>query len=281
MIGPMRQLHSVTALCLLAAAARARVRQAPFHFTDAAALRAATPQHVAAPAAVCADQITKPHMIARAGRGKLYGAARSLTEFSEATHHWAEALRFAGLNVGRGEWNEGNGLWTLEYQSPDGRALRDFVADPRQFAPKDEAALLSSMGQASAALDAAGLNAISARLLSLDGLLPSYHLLYLTRPRDRAASESQLRILEGEDYDLGIVGSAVRMVSTPKPWLTVYIGPRLGRIGLAAATQAELDARVTERKVELGGQGKRVFAEKRLARAGPERPFGAHLYFFQ
>lgn len=254
-------------LPLLVAAAlpvSAAERLPDFAFTGAAALKAAAATaELPAPTSAPADEIARGHMHAQAGRQVLFGYAKSAGEFTEAAIHWGQVLREAGLITGDPEFRADIGMWTLPYVSRDGRAIRDFMADPRQYAPKDDAALRADMEKSRQAAEAAGLGVISARVLKLDGMLPSYTLLYLTKPRPKAEREVRLRLLDarGSDIDAAPFRGHVTVVSQPKPWLMVYTGPQVGQVSMGAKDEESARKKLAARKEFLTGQGMTILAE--------------------
>lgn len=260
----MNRARSLAAL-LLAASASAAERLPDFGFTGAAALRAAAAKsEIAAPASVPADEIRKSHLHAQAGREVLFGYAKTAGEFAEAAIHWGQVLREAGLITGRPEFRADIGLWTLPYKSRDGRVIRDFLADHRQFAPKDEAALRADMERSRRAAEAAGLTVVAASPLKLDGMLPVYSILYMTEPRAKAEREVRLRLLDarGDDIDPAPFRAHVAVVSQGKPWLMVYTGPQVGQVSLGAKDEESALKKLAARKEFLLSQGMTVLAEK-------------------
>jgi hypothetical protein len=252
-----------------------------FNFTGPAQLRMEK-FAIAEPAPVPADVITKSHMLVQAGKDVLFGYADTREKFAEAAAHWTEVLKAAGIAPGAPTYGKG-GFFTLPYRTTDGRALRAFLADPRQFPPKDDAGLRANMALASQALSAAGLTPVSARVVNIDLILPTYSILYLVKPEAALERETQLRVLKpGDDIDPGLIAaSGVAVVQKPQPWLLVYVGPELGYVGLWAKTPEDLALRLETRKAYLVGAGKRIIGEKLVPLDDSEYKFGAELLFFQ
>ena len=151
-----------------------------FNFTGITALRAER-SALAAPAPRPADVIDKSHMYIQTGKDVLFGYAKTPEQFAEASAYWAEVLTAAGIQAGAPTLSD-TGLFTVPYRTADGRALRAFVAEPRQFPPKDDAGLRANMALAHQALTAAGLTPVSARVVNLEYSLPTYSILYLVKP---------------------------------------------------------------------------------------------------
>lgn len=267
-------------LLLLSSAAFAETGLPTFGFTSVAQLRSEK-LALAAPAPRPADVIVKGYMYVQTGKDVLFGFAKTREEFLEASSYWTGVLDAAGLQAGAATYKDE--FFTIPYRSADGRVLRNFTAEARQFAPKDEAALRANMALAASALGKAGLTVVSARVLNLEYLLPTYSLLYLAKPEALQERETQLRVLKpGDDLDADLIkASGVTVVQTPEPWLLVYIGPELGYVGLIAKTAEDLALRLEKRKAYLVSAGKRIVGEKLVAVDHPEYKFGAELLFFQ
>lgn len=277
----MRNLIPALALLLSPLTAAAENGALPaFRFAGAEQLRAEKTA-LAAPAPRPADVVSRSHMHIQAGKDVLFGYAKTPEQFAEASAYWAEVLRSAGIEPGAAAHKDG--LFTLAYRTADGRALRDFMAEPRQFPPKDEAGLRANMAMASKALSDAGMAPVSARVLSLEYALPTYSILYLVRPEALREHETQLRVLKpGDDIDAGLIKlSGVTVVQKPSPWLLVYIGPELGYVGLIAKTAEDLALRLEKRKALLLAAGKKIVGHALVPVDHDEYKFGAELLFFQ
>lgn len=274
----MRNLLPVFAL-LLAGSASAEPLPA-FHFVAPAQLSVEVLAPVAPPSRP-ADVIDKSHMHIQAGKDVLFGYADTPEQFAEATAYWSEVLRIAGVRPGTPVLK--NGLFTLPYHTSDGRVIRDFTAEPRQFPPKDDAGLRANMAKIRTELVIAGLTPISTRVLNLDFLLPTYSILYLAKAENVPAHEILARVLKsGDDVDAGLIAaSGVRVAQKPEPWMLVYIGPELGYVGLIAKTREDLALRLAKRKAFLVEQGKKIIGEKFVAVDDAEYKFGVELLFFQ
>lgn len=252
----------------------------PFAFAGLSALRADI-STLETPAPRPADVIAKNHLLIQAGKDALFGYAETPAQFGEAAAYWTQILTAAGIQAGIPTYDKG--FFTLPYRTADGRALRSFLAEPRQFPPKDEAGLRANMALAAASLSAAGLTPVSARVVDLDLILPTYSILYLAKPEAHLARETQLRVLNpGGDIDKDLIkASGVTVVQTPEPWLLVYVGPELGYVGLWAKTPQDLALKLERRKAFLIGEGKRIVGEKLAPINDAEYKFGAELMFFQ
>lgn len=271
----------LSSLCLLLATGAFAAEGLPgFGSFDFASLRAAKAD-IAIPRAQAGDVITSYSMIAQAGKDSLFGYADNEKDAAAATAYWSGALKAAGIAAGAPTFADG--MYQIPYKTADGRVLRDFLADSRQFPPKDEAGLRSNMAMAAGALNKAGLNVVATHVVDVDALLPTYQLLYLTKPDELPEHETRLRVLKpGDDIDFGIFrGAGVDVIQTPETWMMVYIGPEVGYVTLFAQTKEDLDAKVAKRRELFAGENKKVIAERREPIDDPDYKFGASLYFFQ
>lgn len=278
----MIKLLPLAALLLSPLAAAAESGAFPaFSFTGVKALRAEKPVVAAEPAARPADVVVKGYMHIQAGKEVLFGYADTPEQFAEAAAHWAEVLKAAGIEPGAPTYKDT--IFTIPYKTADGRVIRAFVAEARQFPPKDENGLRANMALARKSLAAAGLTPVSARVLNLEYLLPTYSILYLTKPEAKREHETQLRVLKpGEDIDADLIAlSGVAVMQKPEPWLLVYVGPELGQVGLWAKTPADLALRLEKRKAYLVAAGKKIIGEKFFPIDDAEYKFGVELMFFQ
>lgn len=251
-----------------------------FTFTGAAALRAAAPA-IEAPAPRPADVIAKSHLYIQAGKDVLFGFAKTPEQFAEASSYWTGVLAAAGIEAGVPTFKDE--FFTIPYRTADGRVLRAFTAEARQFPPKDEAGLRANMALARGALAAAGLTPVSTRVVNLEYLLPTYSILYLAKAEALREHETLLRVLKpGDDLDADLIkASGVSVVQRPQPWMLVYIGPELGYVGLIAKTAEDLALRLEKRTALLVAAGKKIVGHKLGPVDHPEYKFGADLLFFQ
>jgi hypothetical protein len=233
------------------------------------------------PKAKSGDALTDYHLLVQAGDGSLSGYARTTDEFREATAYWTGILEAAGLQVGAPILADG--IYQLPYKSPDGRILRVFLADPRQFPPKDEAGLRANMALAKAALGRRGLPVVAAHVVNVEALLPTYALLYLTDRDPAPQHERRLRVLApGDDLDVEVYrGAGIDVVQTPTRWMMVYLGQEAGYVTLWGRTGDDLADKVAKRRELFASQGKTVLAVRASPIDDVEFKFGAALYFLQ
>lgn len=259
--------HAALAAVLALSAARAYAAGGPeLRYLTAAELKAAAEAQVPAVAdarpAGATDVITESHLLLQAGKSVLVGYADTAAQAASAAAYWTPLLQAQGVTVGAAEFK--NGVFTLPYTTADGRVIRHFLADARQFPPKDPAGLRANMAAALAGLGAAGLTPVSARVVNLEFLLPTYSVLYLTKAEADADREVNIRVLQGkEDMDTAIFAAGgLTVLQNPKPWLMVYIGPRAGHVAMVAKTPEEAAKKLAARREFLEKNGHRILGEK-------------------
>lgn len=267
-------------LLLLAVSARASEGLpafAPTSFAEIAAVRST----LQTPRAVSGDVVTQYHMIAQAGKDVVFGYAQTPEQAAEAISYWTDALRKAGIAPGKAAFADG--LYRIPYTTADGRVLRDFLADARQFPPKDEAGLRANMALVKAAAAKAGLDVVAAHVVNVDALLPTYSLMYLTKADENPDHEARLRVLKpGDDLDFDVYrGAGVDVVQTPETWMMVYVGPEVGYVTVIGRTRDEVAEKLAKRKDFLLSEGKKLIADKIEPLDDADYKFAAAIYFFQ
>lgn len=269
-------------LLLLLAGPAAAEGLPSFDFTGIAALRRAFERSAPQPApqAKAADVVTQRHMHIQAGREVLFGYADDEAQLVEAVSFWNAALRSAGIEPGPATFKDG--MFTIPYKTADGRVLRGFMADAKQFPPKDEAGLRENMALARKTLSETGLTPVSAQVLKLQYILPTYSLLYLTKPEADPSKETRLRILNSRDEaDFAVFADAgVRIMQIPKPWLMVYVGPEAGYVSMIAQDLPNAERKLAERRQALTQAGKRIVAERIAPIDMDKWKYAVSLYFF-
>lgn len=241
------------ALLVFSLAGFAGAAEVPFRYVSPSLIRADN-----APVPVfkseAQDRTTKAHLLVQCGDDTLLGFAKTDAEYKEAVAYWRGVLAGAGLTAG--EPRIDGDMYFIPYASPDGRVLRRFVADARQFKPKDEAALRENMDATVGAMGSAGLRIVQSGVLELEYMLPTYAVYYLTEKKETRERETQVRVLaRGEDIDFDIVEGAVTILQKPKSWMMVYLGPEVGQVWRIGKTREEIEKKLAERVAWLVEHG--------------------------
>ena len=210
----------------------------------------AAPARSAGVEATAQDRLTQIHLIPDGGNGSLIGWADSQAQFEEAVAMWTPILRSAGLRPGKAEFKEGT--YTIAYESPNGLVLRRFMANPKQFKPKDEAALRANRDLIVGSVRQHGVPVVASYVVAVDGMLPTYAVYYLTKSdasRELGVAERRLRLLgRGEDIDFDLLEAAgVNILQKPEPWIMVYYGPAIGFVSGLAKTREGAEKLLADR----------------------------------
>jgi hypothetical protein len=267
----------------LSLSAKAFSSETPFHYVPASDVRRSA-EPVPAFEASVQDRINKEHLLARCGNDVLIGFVKTKAEYEEAVAHWSSVLSAAGLEVGDPRLD--GDMYFIPYVSPDGRNVRRFVADPKQFKPKDEASLRANMDAIVSAMGASGLTIVKTGVLDLRFILPTYAVYYLTEKKEERHREKQIRILgRGTDFDWDVIEPAVTVVQKPRDWMMVYIGREIGQVVRIGKTREEIEKKAAERAAWLVENGAEMIGTRIHELSEEDRwddyRFAAVLYFFR
>ncbi|MCX5794133.1 MAG: hypothetical protein NTY77_01385 [Elusimicrobia bacterium] len=234
------------------------------------------------------EKVTDSYLLPRAGKQSLYSYPKNAAENQAFLDKWTKILGRAGFTPGANDYEE-NIISVLPYTGSDGLVIREFMAEPMQFKPKDPADLLANMEKISDAVKAAGLPIIASFTSDFEFYLPTYHLYYLTKGNAKANEEVQVRILKAEGVDAKILEKAgIQVLQQAKDYsntidiITVYIGREVGLVTRSADKREDLDTRIADFKKFIAEQGGGfIEAVVRELPPGSYRNFEADLYFFQ
>lgn len=279
----MKPLLTLVALaCAVSVQAAQTVGSLPFADLGLLEIRQSAP---AAPSLRGApqDRLDKDHLLAQAGREVLFGYADTDAEFAEALAFWTNVLAGAGISAGKSTFERG--FYTIGYKTADGSVIRQFMAEPRQFKPKDDASLRDNRAMVLAALARRQVPVLTSYVLDFDFMLPTYAVYYLTQPKARLEDESQVRVLKpGDDIDFELLKkSGIDILQTPESWMMVYVGREVGYVSRIGKTREEIEKKAKERADWLVSQGKVMIAVsiEPLSEPFEDYKFGAGLYFYQ
>lgn len=270
-------------LALFAAFALANSAAAePFSYVGVQQLQQLDLAVPAVKAEASSDRIEKPHLLAQCGRTVLFGYADDEAQLAEAVGYWTKVLAEAGIQAGKPTYQ--HGMYTLPYDA-GGLVLRDFLAEPKQFKPKDEASLRENMALIAGALHQRGLRVVSAKVVNLEFMLPTYSLIYLTKPEEKAEHEAQVRVLKrGEDIDFDLLAEkGVDVLQKPETWMMVYVGKELGFVSRLAKDAADAEKKLKERVELLAKMGKVFIGSRTHPLTEPFEDFKllVNIYFYQ
>jgi hypothetical protein len=235
------------------------------------------------------EDITNLALLPQATKKNLIAFPTSQDDNQAFLDKWTAILAHAGFTPGANDYQPGS-MSVLPYTGNGGLAVREFLADPAQFKPKDPADLQANMQTISGLVQKAGLPIIASFTSSgFDFYLPTYHLYYLTDSKEQANQETQVRILKAEGVDAAIFAKAgvqvlqqVMATDDSTNIMTVYIGKEVGMVTRSADTRADVDAKVADfQKAITDAGGSFIQSVVRELPPGSYRNFEFDLYFFQ
>ncbi len=279
----LKQFAALGLALMISVPAGATATLGSFHYTSASQLQKNS-LPVPSVKSVVLDRMDKMHMLIQCGEDALYGVAKSEAQYKEAVAYWSSILRAAGIEVGTSSID--GEFFKIPYTSPDGKVIRRFLADSKQFKPKDEISLRANMSMISNAIGSSGMKILLSNVVNLEFLLPTYVVYYLTDKNENHDREQQIRILKrGTDIDWDIVEGVVNIIQKPKTWMMVYIGREIGQVSLIAKTQDDIVKKLAARKkwlIENGNTmiGSRIGTFEREDQYEEYRYYSV-LYFFR
>ena len=216
--------------------------------------------------------------LALCARNKILGYPRTQEEYGAFYAHFSALLAQAGLKISSASFDPQAGS-LLSYDSPNGVALRRFLAD--ELARVGDA---TAMAEAAAALERSGLP-VAADYDFKAGGLNTYLIYYFTKSAEPEERENQLRILktDGDPIDYELLGP-VAAVSKPAPWLLAHIGPEIGYVSAPGKDAEDVERRLQSRKDFLVGQGSRIIGARIVPLNWPDLPeyrFAYEIYFYR
>ncbi|MBI5242283.1 MAG: hypothetical protein HY922_01210 [Elusimicrobia bacterium] len=229
------------------------------------------------------DKIDKMHLLPRCGKSALFGYADTEAQAAEGIAMWTQILSNAGIKAGKPAYE--NGMYLLPYEASGGVEVREFMAEPRQFKPKDEQSLRENMAMVAGGMGKRGIPVIASYVVDLEFMLPTYSVYYLAKAEESRERETQVRVLKpGEDIDFDLLEKAgVDILQKPETWMMVYIGREVGFVSRIAKSQEEAEKKLKERVDLLTGMGKTMIGSRILPLAEPyeDYRFLVNIYFYQ
>ncbi len=244
---------------------------------------ALVPGQAVGPSLTVSEKITNSSLRPQAAKRLLYIFPKSLNENSAFLDKWTNILRHAGFTPGPNDYQE-NIYSVLPYTGNGNLVIREFMAEPAQFKPKDPEALLANMETISGLVQKANLPIIASFTSDFEFYLPTYHLYYLTDYKKTANEETRVRVLKAAGADPAVLTRAGLQVlqQTKDGRLTVYIGRETGMVKRSTDKREDIEAAIADFQKSITERGG-VFIESvvRELPPGSYRNFEADLYFFQ
>lgn len=227
-----------------------------------------------------AGEITRLHLLAQTAKSLLFTYADTEALFSEFTAMWKPILQKFDLTPTTAEYK--NQFGTLNYTSPDGRVVRDFLADGLNYNAIDPAEVAKLQHSLLEPLERAGMTPIASFTIKHDAFRPTFNIYYLTGQDENQDREIQLRQLKnGEDIDFGVLKEAgIKVVREDASFSAVYIGKLVGFKSKIASDEAGALKKLEDYKKFLTGQ-KKEFIGYRLHKMTEPFAVGDTTYNYQ
>lgn len=231
-------------------------------------------------------EIKDLHLLAQTSKNVLFTYAKTEAQFKEFTGKWTPILGKFGIKVTGTEYKNEFGI--LRYESPDGRVVRDFMAEDLNYDALSPTAIAKLQRELIEPLERAGLTPIASFSIKHEAFRPTFNIYYLTKPEENMDREIQLRHLKnGEDIDFDLLTGAVNIVKKDASFSMVYIGKLLGFKTKLAADEAGIAAKLDDYKKFLAENKKEFIASKTHKLDKPiefsdiKLNYLVNIYFFQ
>ena len=286
----MIKLATIAALALCVSAAKA-AELSDIHAGDLGAVRIEIPTPVPQdePGTKCgfvSGEITKLNLLAQTSRSLLLTSARTETEFKEFIELWTPVLGKFGISVTGTEYAHQVGI--LRYQSPDGRVVRDFMADKMNYNALDPAEVKKLQHELLEPLEKAGMTPIASFTVRNEAFRPTFNIYYLTKPEENMDHEVQLRQMKnGTDIHFELLDGKVNIIKKDSAFSMVYIGRKLAFKGLLGSDEADIAAKLAGYKKFLADNNKEFITSRTFKLNAPDTIAGQtynyalNIYFFQ
>ncbi|MBI4667966.1 MAG: hypothetical protein HY747_02085 [Elusimicrobia bacterium] len=244
--------------------------ETPAADTDQTALNSQEPEH-----------LTDLHLLARSARKNLFAATDNQQEHEAFLNMWTLILREAGFVPGQATRNSVYSI--LPYEGPNNTVVRQFLADPMQYKPKDDADRLANLKKAADFLRGNNLPVITSFLVDSELLLKTYSLYYVTAYDEKPEHEIQLRILKKDGADASVLERAgLKVLQSVNNLVVVYLGPEVGMVYRTADKLEDLQVKILEFKKFIEEKGG-VLIEVKVTELPPGsyRRYVADIYFFR
>ncbi len=231
-------------------------------------------------------EITKLHLLAQPAKSFLFSTAKTEAEFKEFVEMWTPILAKFDIKVTGTEFN--SGLSKLNYAAPEGRVLREYMAEKLHYNALDPAEIKKLQHELLEPLEQAGMTPVASFTIKHEIFRPTFNIYYLTKPAEEQAKETQLRqLMTGEDIDYDLLAGPVSLVKKDTTFSMVYIGRELGFMTKVSATEEGINKKVadfkkilTDNKMELIAA--RVFKmDKPFTVGDTTYNYAANIYFFR
>ena len=231
-------------------------------------------------------EITKLNLLAQTSKSMLFTYADTEPLFKEFVDMWTPILEKFNLKPAGIEYK--NDLGTLKYESANGMAVRDFMADKLHYNALDAADMGKLQHELLEPLEKAGMTPVASFNIKNDIFRPTFNIYYLTKANENPDHEIRLRqLMNGDDIDFDIVAGAVQIVKKDASFSLVYIGKQLGFKTKWSATEEGVKTKLEEYKKFLKENNKEFIGSKIVKLDQPWTAgdlvinYVVNMYFFQ
>lgn len=233
-----------------------------------------------------AGEITQLHLLAQASKSQLFTYADTEAKFNEFKAMWQPILGKFGMKVVSTEYK--NNYGRINYESPDGRVVRDFLAEKMTYNALDPADVKKVQHELLEPLEQAGMTPIASFTIKHEAFRPTFNIYYLTKPEENMDHEAQLRQLKtGDDIDFDLLTGPVNLVKKDTSFSMIYIGKELGFKSKLGTDEAAIAVKLADYKKFLLENKKEFIAsktyklDKPLEFSGIKLNYYVNIYFFQ
>ncbi len=231
-------------------------------------------------------EITDLHLLAQTSKSLLFTYAKTDAQFKEFVDKWTPILAKFGIKVTGTEYKNEFGI--LRYESPDGRVVRDFMAENMNYDALSSNTMAGLQHQLIEPLEQAGMTPIATFNIKNEIFRPTFNIYYLTKPEENMDHEVQLRQLKnGDDIDFDLLSGAVNIVKKDTSFSMVYIGKLLGFKSKLGTDEASIAVKLADYKKFLAENNKEFIASKTykldepIEFSGTKLNYVINMYFFQ
>lgn len=237
------------------------------------------------------DVVTKLHLMPQAYKSALLSYAKNEKEFAEFTAMWNPILQKAGFIVGEISYKADLKMAFINYTSPKGLVLRQFIADELTYDALNPTEMHNLKQEITATLEKNGMPVAVSFYLRSDIFRPTFIHYYVTSGDENRDHEKQLRIYKNGgsgDIDYAMLQDfGVNIVRRDTSFRMVYIGYQIGNQYRLAADEATAAVKLAEYKKFLAENKKEFIGsrtikfEKPLVSGANTYNYMVDIYFYQ
>ena len=218
---------------------------------------------------------------------KIISYPKTKAQFEEFSAKWKPLLLQNGLNPAKTFYDEDNSFGYIEYESPDGYVIRDFIADKMDYDALNPDAINAVKNQVKTALSKANLETVALLDMNMSIFRPTFRQYYLTKYNENADKEIRIRLLDlgyGDDFD--VVKNRLNIIRVDRNIQVFHIGSRMNCKWKIGKNEKDMSEKIAAYKEYLKENGYEFVGHKTHEMEAPA-DFGgekytllANIYFF-